>query len=79
MVKKEVRIDSKGRISIPKESRDKLDLHEGDLLKVYLRGDSIILKNSSEMKENPYRVLSKMLSGLTLDRIVAEREAIKEI
>jgi AbrB family looped-hinge helix DNA binding protein len=79
MVKKEVRIDSKGRILIPKELRDKLDLHEGNVLKVYVRGNSIILKKSDEMKENPYRVLSKILSGVTLDRIVAEREAVKEI
>jgi len=79
MVKKEVRIDSKGRILIPKELRDKLDLHEGNVLKVYIRGDSIILKKGSEMKENPYRVLSKILSGVTLDRIAAEREAVKEI
>ena len=51
MVKKEVKIDSKGRILIPKELRDKLDLHEGDVLKVYVKGASIILKKSSEMKE----------------------------
>jgi len=79
MVKKEVRIDSKGRILIPKELRDKLDLHEGNVLKVYIRRDSIILKKGGEMKENPYRVLSKILSGVTLDRIAAEREAVKEI
>jgi AbrB family looped-hinge helix DNA binding protein len=79
MVKKEARIDSKGRILIPKELRDKLELHEGNVLKVYVRGASIILKKSSEMKENPYRVLSKVLSGVTLDRIAAEREAVKEI
>jgi AbrB family looped-hinge helix DNA binding protein len=79
MVKKEVRIDSKGRILIPKELRDKLDLHEGDVLKVYVRGDSIILKKGGELKENPYGVLSKMLRGVTLDRIAAEREAVKEI
>jgi AbrB family looped-hinge helix DNA binding protein len=79
VVKKEVKIDGKGRILIPKELRDKLDLHEGDVLKVYVRGASIILKKSSKMKENPYRVLSKMLSGVTLDRISAEREAVKEV
>jgi AbrB family looped-hinge helix DNA binding protein len=33
MVKKEVKIDSKKRILIPKELRDKLDLHEGDVFK----------------------------------------------
>jgi hypothetical protein len=48
-------------------------------LKVYIRGDSIILKKSSRIKENPYRVLSKVLRGVTLDRIAAEREAVKEI
>ena len=47
-------------------------------LKVYVRGASIILKKSSEMKENPYGVLSKILSGVTLDRIAAEREAVNE-
>jgi hypothetical protein len=54
-------------------------LHEGDVLKVYIKGDSIILKKSSKIKENSYRVLSKILSGVTLDRIAAEREAVKEI
>jgi AbrB family looped-hinge helix DNA binding protein len=79
MVKKEVKIDNKGRILIPKELRDKLDLRTGDVLKVYIKGDSIILKKSSKIKENSYRVLSKILSGVTLDRIAAEREAVKEI
>jgi AbrB family looped-hinge helix DNA binding protein len=79
VVKKEVKIDSEGRILIPKELRDKLDLHEGDVLKVYFRGNSIILKKSGKIKENSYRVLSKILSGVTLDRIAAEREAVKEI
>jgi hypothetical protein len=37
------------------------------------------LKKSSRIKENPYRVLSKVLRGVTLDRIAAEREAVKEI
>jgi hypothetical protein len=37
------------------------------------------LKKSSRIKENPYGVLSKVLRGVTLDRIAAEREAVKEI
>lgn len=79
MVKRNVRIDSKGRVLIPKEIRDKLELREGGVLKVYVEGNAIILRKSDEMKENPYRVLAKLLSGVTLDRITAEKEAIREI
>jgi AbrB family looped-hinge helix DNA binding protein len=79
VVKRNVRIDSKGRVLIPKEIRDKLELREGGVLKVYVEGNAIILRKSDEMKENPYRVLAKLLSGVTLDRITAEKEAIREI
>lgn len=79
MVKRNVRIDSKGRVLIPKEIRDKLELREGGVLKVYVEGNAIILRKSDEMKENPYKVLAKLLSGVTLDRITAEKEAIREI
>jgi AbrB family looped-hinge helix DNA binding protein len=79
VVKRNVRIDSKGRVLIPKEIRDKLELREGGVLKVYVEGNAIILRKSDEMKENPYKVLAKLLSGVTLDRITAEKEAIREI
>ena len=38
------RIDDLGRIVIPKETRDVLDLHDGDPMEIFLDGEQIILQ-----------------------------------
>ncbi|HIW56938.1 MAG TPA: AbrB/MazE/SpoVT family DNA-binding domain-containing protein [Firmicutes bacterium] len=37
-------IDSGGRVVIPKEFRDKLDISEGDKVEIYIKNGRIILK-----------------------------------
>jgi AbrB family looped-hinge helix DNA binding protein len=38
------RISSKGQLTIPKEFRDQLKLHEGDEVIIYIKDEGIIIK-----------------------------------
>ncbi len=40
------RIDSLGRLVLPKELRKNLDIHQNDYLQIFTDGDAIILKKS---------------------------------
>ena len=40
-------IDEMGRIVIPKEIRRSFDIHEKDLMEIFIDGDSIILKKAT--------------------------------
>ena len=40
------RIDSLGRLVLPKELRKSLDLNQDDYLQIFLDGDAIVLKKS---------------------------------
>jgi len=43
-----VRLSTKGQVVIPKEIREKLDLHEGDLLLMKIEGKALILRKVRE-------------------------------
>ncbi len=71
-----VRVDGKGRITLPKEVREALNIKEGDELIVIVKGGKIIL----EKIEDPFRTLEKILGDLTFSRElrkIAEEEALK--
>ena len=71
-----VRVDKKGRIVLPKEFREALDIREGDELIITLRGSKAIIEKS----EDPFKVLEEVLGDLTFSRElrrIAEREALK--
>jgi len=71
-----VRIDSKGRIVLPKEYREALNIKEGDELVITLRGSKVIIEKS----EDPFKVLEEVLGDLTFSRElrkIAEKEALE--
>jgi len=73
-----VRVDSKGRVVLPKEFRDALGIREGDELVMMLRGGRVII----EKAEDPLKVLEEVLEGLSFSRElrrVAEEEGLKEV
>jgi len=73
-----VRIDSKGRIILPKEFREALSIREGDELIITLKGDKVVIEKS----EDPFKVLEEVLGDLTFSRELrraAEEEALKEL
>ncbi|MCD6357189.1 MAG: AbrB/MazE/SpoVT family DNA-binding domain-containing protein [Thermoproteales archaeon] len=71
-----VRVDAKGRITLPKEFREALSIREGDELLLSIRGNRIIV----ERCEDPFKVLEEVLGDLTFERglrRVAEEEALR--
>ena len=73
-----VRVDSKGRVVLPKEFRDALGIREGDELILVLKSGKIII----EKAEDPFKVLEEVLEGLSFSRElrrVAEEEGLKEV
>ena len=73
-----VRVDSKGRVVLPKEFRDALGIREGDELVMMLRGGRVII----EKAEDPLKVLEEVLEELSFSRElrrVAEEEGLKEV
>ncbi|RLE76688.1 MAG: AbrB family transcriptional regulator [Thermoprotei archaeon] len=73
-----VRVDSKGRIVLPKEFRDALNIREGDELVITLRGSKVIIEKS----EDPFKVLEEVLGDLTFSRElrkIAEKEALEMV
>jgi len=70
-------IDSKGRITLPKEIRRLLEMESGDKLKVIVIGGKIIL----EKMENPFEILEDLLKDVNFDltmRAEAEKIALEE-
>ena len=73
-----VRVDSKGRIVLPKKFRDALGIREGDELVLVLEGGKVIIKKA----EDPFKVLEEVLGELSFSRElrrVAEEEGLKEV
>jgi len=70
-------VDSKGRITLPKEIRRLLEMESGDKLKVMVVGGKIVL----EKMENPFQVLEDLLKDVKFDptmRAEAEKIALEE-
>ena len=70
-------IDSKGRITLPKEIRHLLKMDSGGKLKLTVVGDKVIL----EKIENPFEALENLLKDVKFDltmRTQAEKMAVQE-
>lgn len=73
-----VRVDNKGRITIPKEIREKFGIREGDELIITLRRGEVILRKT----EDPFKVLEELLGNLSFNRKlrkIAKEKALKEL
>ena len=74
----EVYVDERGRITIPKEVREKLRLKPRDKLLIRVEGDAIIITRSKD----PYKIIENILKDLSFDRRLrkkAEEEIVKEL
>jgi AbrB family looped-hinge helix DNA binding protein len=60
------KISTKGQLTIPKDFRDKLKLHEGDEVILYIQDDGIIIK--------PRTAHLGMLRGLLREEITLNNE-----
>ncbi len=73
-----VRVDSKGRITIPKSIRENVGIKEGDEVILHVEKGMLIIKKSYD----PFKRLEELIGDLTFDRslrLVAEREALKDV
>ncbi len=73
-----VTLDSRGRITLPREVRNQLNLSPGDTLILRTSGGRIILEKAS----NPFERLANLLGNLTFSRELrreAETEALKDV
>ncbi len=59
-----VKLDGKGRITIPRAFREALGVREGDELVVRLSGGKLVV----EKAEDPFRVLESILGDLSFSR-----------
>ena len=72
------RIDSRGRVVLPKRVREALGLRRGDMVVVEVEGERIVIRKALD----PAEVLEKLLGDLAFSRElrkVAEREALREV
>lgn len=75
---KRVRVDRKGRITLPKEFREALGIKEGEDVVLDIKGKRMTI----EKAEDPFKVLEEILEGLTFTRELrrrAEEEALEDI
>ena len=75
-----VKMDSKGRITLPKEIREKAGIKPGSKLIIYVKGKGEVLVKLAE--KNPSEQLAEILGEFTLtrkDRVKAEELLLKEI
>jgi len=73
-----IRVDSRGRIVLPRSVRAALGVKPGDLVVIRLEGDQAVLRKARD----PEEVLERLLGDLTFSRDLrgaAEREALKMI
>ena len=75
-----VRVDSKGRITLPKEVREKCGIAPGSKVMVEVKGRGEVLVRVVE--KDPSEELAKLLKGFTFtrkSRIRAEKLLFKEV
>ncbi len=71
-----VKITRKYQVTIPKEIREKLNLRVGDLLRVEVEGDKIILKPVIKPRENPVEeMLNLIRESLDVDAVKLVEES----
>ena len=73
-----IRVGERGRIVLPKDFREALNIREGDELVLTLRGNKVII----EKAEDPFKILEETLGDLTFSRElrrIAEREALESL
>jgi len=78
MMRFKVRVDSKGRIIIPKALREATGIRAGDEVILQVMGDRIIVRKEYD----PFEKLGRLLGDLSFNRslrLVAEEEALREI
>ena len=65
------KVDSLGRVSIPKSMRDRLDINEGDEVEFYLlnadNGEQVVCLTNHKPGANKYENAVKVLEELGLD------------
>jgi len=77
-VRSRARLDSKGRLVIPKWAREAVGLREGDEVVIRVRGRELVITRACD----PFAKLGELLGDLTFDRSlrrVAEEEARREV
>lgn len=73
-----IRVDSRGRIVLPRSVRAALGIKPGDLVLVRVEGDQAVLRRARD----PEEVLAELLGDLTFSRELrraAEREALRVV
>ncbi len=73
-----VRVDERGRITLPKEVRLALNIMPGDVLSLSVVGSKIVIEKSVD----PFEKLGSLLGSISFERqlrVEAEREALRDV
>jgi AbrB family looped-hinge helix DNA binding protein len=76
------RMSSKGQIVIPKELREYLGLHEGEVFAMYGEGDTLVLKKIEVPSKEEFEKLMEWGSQIAKEKGITRKdveEAIREI
>lgn len=62
------KIDNLGRIVLPKELRDNLNIESSDSVEVYVNKDMIVLKKYAPEKEDNKRKIAEIVTASDIDK-----------
>lgn len=73
------RLSSKGQIVIPKELRNYLDFHEGELFALYGDGDTLIIKKVDMPSREDFEEILKKGSDIAKGKNITKKDVLKAI
>ncbi len=71
----EKKVLKKGQVVIPKSVRDLLGLHEGDMVKIDLEGDTIKIKKEKKVSSKLQEIAEKHDKDLSVEEIKDQLES----
>jgi AbrB family looped-hinge helix DNA binding protein len=64
---------TQGKLSLPNEVRQALNLQEGDQLLLTLEGNRVVLERESELLQELYKAVGQSQQSLASDELIQER------
>lgn len=73
------RVSSRGQIVLPKEIRDRLGLHTGDILAVYGEGDTVVLKRLRTPSQKEMQAVHRRMKAFARENGITRKDVARAI